>query len=37
VQKICVEVCNQENWVIPFAQLMLHTDTGLKEQEIQHV
>ncbi|MEK7990298.1 MAG: hypothetical protein VSS52_004775 [Thiotrichaceae bacterium] len=30
VQKICVEVCNQENWVIPFTQLTLHAGDGFQ-------
>lgn len=28
IQKICVEVCNKEDWVIPFAQLTLHAGEG---------
>jgi hypothetical protein len=24
IQQTCVDVCNQENWVIPFAQLTIH-------------
>jgi len=24
IQQTCVDICNRENWVIPFAQLMIH-------------
>lgn len=33
IQAACVEVCNQENWVIPFAQLVIHAGEGLSNNE----
>jgi len=24
IQQTCVDICNQEGWVIPFAQLTVH-------------
>jgi hypothetical protein len=35
IQQACVEICNREGWVIPFAQITVHTanDTTMPGQE----
>lgn len=30
IQKTCVEVCNREHWIIPFAQLTVHQGEGFQ-------
>ncbi|SFP90519.1 N-terminal domain of peptidoglycan hydrolase CwlO-containing protein [Nitrosomonas cryotolerans] len=36
IQKTCVEVCNRENWVIPFPQLVLHQGDGFQAMREQN-
>lgn len=33
LQRVCVEVCNEQNWEIPFPQITLHQATILAEEE----
>lgn len=36
IQKTCVEVCNQEHWVIPFTQLTVHQGEGFQALSQAH-
>tara|TARA_R110002073_G_scaffold294100_1_gene459812 strand:+ start:977 stop:2170 length:1194 start_codon:yes stop_codon:yes gene_type:complete len=37
IQKTCVAVCNEENWIIPFAQFTVHQGEGFQALNECHV
>lgn len=36
IQKTCVEVCNREHWIIPFAQVTVHQGEGFQALSERH-